>query len=487
MLFKYSHLQISYRYKLTFSLCGWFIGNRLRSVEILTKSSAIRIEQFDETLWFRRAQDEPGVMMLGHAIHDLRIVVSRSIRRFLPRQRDNHASVPVASLRQLIRFFPRSNFQASPFSPQINSRGSFNLVRDVRSADTRGHFDKIKFAVTVRAQEFRVRHAASETQCRDHLAIDFQQRLRQRGSARQRAAHEYSAAVRHIKWRTPVRVRLGEYHLSFRDDAVHVKYISGHELLEQVKRLLIAQLGEPRPELAFVADFLHADSRGLRARFQKPWRFDASHEISQVVIVQHMHKFGHGDAFFPRAAAHGQLVAEIAHRRQAHPRNAEVLSQRCHVFHVEFIERNDAVNRARARHVAHRIDQTLQGQLFRNIKRFGDCLARPVRIAKLLHRQEKHVPPFALARAHELLPLFIGTDAKNCRRTFFWHKTPQTFRGESQLCNASRKNELYVGLSRREEKSQKWIHAQGPGRFVVLAALNFAITQVVAFLPAATD
>src|ERR1700722_4218700 len=49
------------------------------------------------------------------------------------------------------------------------------------------------------------------------------------------------------------------------------------------------------------------------------------------------------------------------------------------------------------------------------------------------------------------------------------------------------KSGLYAGLSGREEKSQKWIHAQGPGRFVVLAALNFAVTQVVAFLPSAMD
>src|ERR1700756_1877891 len=58
---------------------------------------------------------------------------------------------------------------------------------------------------------------------------------------------------------------------------------------------------------------------------------------------------------------------------------------------------------------------------------------------------------------------------------------------ESQLRNTPRKNELYVGLSGREEKSQKWIHSQGPSGFVVLSALDFAVAQVVAFLPAATD
>ena len=41
----------------------------------------------------------------------------------------------------------------SPLPPQINSCGSFDLVGDVGSADTRGHFDKINFAVVVRTQE----------------------------------------------------------------------------------------------------------------------------------------------------------------------------------------------------------------------------------------------------------------------------------------------------------------------------------------------
>jgi hypothetical protein len=48
------------------------------------------------------------------------------------------------------------------------------------------------------------------------------------------------------------------------------------------------------------------------------------------------------------------------------------------------------------------------------------------------------------------------------------------FHGESQLRNTPRKNELYVGLSGREEKSQKWIYSQRPGCFVVLSALNLA-------------
>jgi hypothetical protein len=163
MSFKYSHLQISNRYKTSFSLCGRFVGNWLRSVEILAKSPVVRIEQFADALGFQRTQDKPRVMMLGHPIHNLRVVICRSVRRFLPRQRDNHSGITVAFLRQRVRFFPGSNFQTSPFSPKINSRRGFNLVGDVRSANARGHFDKINLAVLMRAQEFRVRHTANES------------------------------------------------------------------------------------------------------------------------------------------------------------------------------------------------------------------------------------------------------------------------------------------------------------------------------------
>src|SRR6266481_1777032 len=111
MLFRYSHLQIPNRYKTAFLLCGWLVGNWLRSVEILTKSPAVRIEQFADALRFRRTQHEPRVMMLGHAIHNLRVVVCRSVRRFLPRQRDNHAGITVAFLRQRVIFLTHADFK----------------------------------------------------------------------------------------------------------------------------------------------------------------------------------------------------------------------------------------------------------------------------------------------------------------------------------------------------------------------------------------
>src|SRR5579862_4916358 len=149
--------------KMAFSLRGWLVGNRLRSVEILAKSPAVRIEKFADALRFRRAQDKPRVMMLGHPIHNLRIVVCRRIRCFLPRQRDNHSGITVAFLRQRVRFFSRSNFQASPFSPQIDSGCSFNFVRDVGAAHARGHFDEIDFAAVMCAKEFRMRYAANES------------------------------------------------------------------------------------------------------------------------------------------------------------------------------------------------------------------------------------------------------------------------------------------------------------------------------------
>ena len=76
----------------------------------------------------------------------------------------------------------------------------------------------------------------------------------------------------------------------------------------------------------------------------------------QAVMIQHVHEFGHINARLLRASAHGQLVAEIAHRRQAHAWNTQVFAQRRRIFHVEFVERDDSIDRARARRVAYCAD-----------------------------------------------------------------------------------------------------------------------------------
>ena len=72
--------------------------------------------------------------------------------------------------------------------------------------------------------------------------------------------------MRNIERRRAIAVGIGEEHFALGDHAVHVKDGAGNELLEQIVRLLVAQLIEQGPELVRRVNFLHADARGLRAR-----------------------------------------------------------------------------------------------------------------------------------------------------------------------------------------------------------------------------
>jgi hypothetical protein len=69
--------------------------------------------------------------------------------------------------------------------------------------------------------------------------------------------------------------------------------------------------------------------------------------------------FGHADTRFPGSRAHGQFVAKITHRREAHAGNAQVFAQRGDVLHIEFVEGDDAVDLQGARKVANGVDQAL--------------------------------------------------------------------------------------------------------------------------------
>src|SRR5215470_7469417 len=128
------------------------------------------------------------------------------------------------------------------------------------------------------AQEFGVRDAANRAESFDDVAIDLEQRLRLRAIARERAGTENTALVRYIERRRTVGMGIGEDHFTLGYNAVHVEYRTGNELFQQVVRLLVSQLIEPRPQLIGLVDFLHADSGRLRAWFQQPGCGHAGHE-----------------------------------------------------------------------------------------------------------------------------------------------------------------------------------------------------------------
>src|SRR2546425_11877459 len=226
------------------------------------------------------------------------------------------------------------------------------------------------------------------------------------------------------RWRA-VRMRLGKNNFALGRHTVDVVDRPGNKLFEQIKGLLISQLIEPRPELFRLLNLLHANAGGLRARLEKPGTGHAAHEFAETVIIQNVHEFGHKNAGFARAGAHGQLVPKVADRGQTHAGNAEMLAERGDIFHVKFIERDDAINRPGSGHVAQRVNKAMEGKVFRHGEKFLDAFERPVGVAEFFDGQEKDAAAHVLAGADKLLALFVGTDAQNGERRAIRHSTPR--------------------------------------------------------------
>src|SRR2546430_10450849 len=113
-------------------------------------------------------------------------------------------------------------------------------------------------------------------------------------------------------------------------------------------------------------NLLHANAGGLRARLEQPGVGNAGHEFAKAVVIEDVDEFGDGDAGFAGAGAHGQLVSKVADGSETHAGNAEMLAEGGNIFHVEFIERDDAIDVARTGRVADGINQTLQRKVFRH-------------------------------------------------------------------------------------------------------------------------
>jgi len=91
-------------------------------------------------------------------------------------------------------------------------------------------------------------------------------------------------------------------------------------------------------------NLLHAYAGGLRAGLEQPGVGNAGNEFAKIVVIEDVNEFGHEDAGFAGAGAHGQLVAKIADGGETHAGNAEMLAERGNILHVKFIERDDAID-----------------------------------------------------------------------------------------------------------------------------------------------
>src|SRR5208283_840262 len=85
-------------------------------------------------------------------------------------------------------------------------------------------------------------------------------------------------------------------------------------------------------------------------------------------------------ATFASLGTHSQLVAEVARRSFAHAWQAQMLAQCCCRLHIEVIERNNAINILRPRHVTDAKQHILDLPLLvyvRDVEGLVNALARP--------------------------------------------------------------------------------------------------------------
>ena len=123
------------------------------------------------------------------------------------------------------------------------------------------------------------------------------------------------------------------------------------------------------------------------------------------------------------AGAHGEFVAEIADGGQAHAGNAQMLAQSGDIFHVEFVERDDAVDGLRSGGVADGVDELLQSASSSGMKNISSMDSRgQSRVAQFFDGEQEDAAADRLARAQKFLPLFVGADTEDGERTALWHR-----------------------------------------------------------------
>ena len=192
-----------------------------------------------------------------------------------------------------------------------------------------------------------------------------------------------------------------------------MKDFAGHEALEQVVGLEIAELVENGPECVGSFDFANADCGGVGARLEQPGAGDVTEEAADVVVVEDSGELRDGDAALTGADTHGELVAEVAGEGFAHAGKTHVFAQQRSHFEVELIESDDAVESGFASEVADGVQDLLGSEVLWHGDEFGDGFARPIGVLELVDGEENDVDAEARDLLEEGLALFVGADAEN--------------------------------------------------------------------------
>ncbi len=154
------------------------------------------------------------------------------------------------------------------------------------------------------------------------------------------------------------------------------------------------------------------DGGGLRSWLEHPGSGHPAQVVANVVVIEDGNEIGHLDAVFKCLHPHGQLVAEVTHGSETHAGDPHVLAQSGGGFHIELVERHNAVNLLFPRQIGYRFDDFGQGKVDRDVEHIIQALARPVGIAQAFYCQQEYAAALTLAFAHEFLSLFVGGDAE---------------------------------------------------------------------------
>src|SRR6266571_6683044 len=128
----------------------WFVRNGLSGDEIAVKAPDVGIQQLPNSFVALGFQNEAGVVVFRDAINDLRVCECGSIRVFLARKRKNNSGVIAAHGGKLIGLFSSSDFETSPFAPEVDTRGGLDDIGNVSAADASSNLNEIKFSLGVR-------------------------------------------------------------------------------------------------------------------------------------------------------------------------------------------------------------------------------------------------------------------------------------------------------------------------------------------------
>src|SRR5581483_4567287 len=140
----------------------------------------------------------------------------------------------------------------------------------MRAADAGRCFEKVKFTVFARANEFAVRNAIAQIESREDFFIQPAQRAIDIGAALDQAGREDAARMRDVeRWRA-VGVGYGETHFALEPDGIDMTNVARNEALEDEIRLFIAERVDVVPDILRIVILANSERAREEAWLQNP-------------------------------------------------------------------------------------------------------------------------------------------------------------------------------------------------------------------------